>query len=162
MLKKGADKDEPWDHALGLSRGGRGTKIHLATDRRGWALGFVLTGGQYAEAPLFLSLINRTRQARPRRGLPDRLAGDRAYTSGRIRAWLRHRRIMALIPPRANGERAPWTTAHQRHYRGRNVVERCVGRLKEFRRLATRYEKLAVNFAAMVTLGLIRIYLRGL
>jgi transposase len=160
--KKGVDTDEPRDHALGLSRGGRGTKVHLATDRHGWALGFVLTGGQAGEAPLFPALIERTRRTRPRKGLPSRLAGDKAYNSGRIRDWLARRRILALIPPRAKKDRLPWTAHQKRYYRDRNVVERCVGKLKEFRRLATRYEKLAVNFAAMVTLGLIRIYLRGL
>jgi len=47
-----------------------------------------------------------------------------------------------------------------RAYRGRNAIERCVGRLKECRRVCTRYEKLAVNFAAMITLAMISIYLR--
>jgi transposase len=160
--KKGADKDEPADHALGLSRGGRGTKVHLATDRRGWALDFVLTGGQAAEAPLFMPLIERVRRVRPRKGLPKRIAGDKAYTAKKIRSWIKARRIMTLIPPRFEQDIQPWTAIQRRYYRGRNVVERCVGKLKEFRRLATRYEKLAVNFAAMVTLGIIRIYLRGL
>jgi transposase len=137
--------------------------VHLATDRRGWALGFVLTGGQAAEAPLFLPVIERTRRVRPKKGLPLRLAGDKAYTAGKIRRWLRRRSIMALIPTRGRKDPVlPWTRLHRHYYRGRNVVERCVGKLKEFRRLATRYEKLAVNFAAMLTLGLIRIYLRGL
>jgi transposase len=160
--KKGANKDEPADHALGLSRGGRGTKIHLATDRGGWALGFVLTGGQAAQAPLFMPLIEHVRRARPRKGLPRRIAGDKAYTAKKIRSWMKMRGIMPLIPPRFKQDIQPWTALQKRHYRGRNVVERCVGKLKEFRRLATRYEKLAVNFAAMVTLGIIRIYLRGL
>jgi transposase len=122
-----------------------------------------LTAGQAAEAPRFPSLIERARSARPRRGLPARLAGDKAYTSGKIRAWLARRRIVALIPTRSQRDPwRPWTGFHRRYYRGRNVVERCVARLKEFRRLATRYEKLALNFAAMVTLAIIRLYLRAL
>lgn len=154
--------DEPTQHALGISRGGWGTKVHLATERHGWVLGFVLTGGNAAEAPLFEAVMARARAARPRKCLPERLAGDKAYTSGKIRSWLTVRGIMTLIPPRANREQVPWTGLQRRLYRGRNVVERSVGRLKECRRLATRYEKLALNFQAMVTLGIIVMYLRGL
>jgi transposase len=155
--------DEPRDHALGLSRGGRGTKVHLATEKRGLPLGFVLTAGEAHEAPVFPSLMATAREARPRLGLPDRLAGDKAYSSQHIRGWLQQRRIRALIPPKSNQETPiPWTAADKNGYRGRNVVERCVGRLKEFRRLATRYEKLALNFGAMVTLAMIVIYLKAL
>ena len=68
------------------------------------------------------------------------------------------RRIGPVIPPLRH-ERCP-RQCDRRAYRGRNVVERCVGRLKEFRRVATRYEKLAVNFGAMVTLAMIVLYLR--
>jgi len=68
-----------------------------------------------------------------------------------------------LIPPKSNASTPlPWTSADKKGYRGRNVVERCVGRLKEFRRIATRYEKLALNFAGMVTLAMIVIYLKAL
>jgi transposase len=155
--------DEPQNHALGLSRGGRGTKVHLATERRGLPLAFVLTAGEAHEAPVFLSLIARAREARPRLGLPDRLAGDKAYASEPIRTWLHRRHIRALIPPKSNQDMpVRWTSCERGGYRGRNVVERCVGRLKEFRRLATRYEKLALNFGAMVTLAMIVIYLKAL
>jgi transposase len=155
--------DEPQNHALGLSRGGRGTKVYLATERRGLPLAFVLTAGEAHEAPVFLSLMARAREARPRLGLPDRLASDKAYASEHIRRWLQQRHIRALIPPKSN-QHMPvrWTARERGGYRGRNVVERCVGRLKEFRRLATRYEKLALNFGAMVTLAMIVIYLKAL
>jgi transposase len=155
--------DEPEDHALGLSRGGRGTKVHLATEKHGLPLGFVLTAGQAHEAPAFPRLMEAAREARPRLGLPDRLAGDKAYSSQDIRHWLELRRIHALIPPRSNEQATvSWTRTDKKGYRGRNVVERCVGRLKEFRRLATRYEKLALNFAGMVTLAMIVVYLKAL
>jgi transposase len=126
-------------------------------------LGFILTPGQAQEAPVFPNLMAVARAARPRRGLPDRLAGDKAYASQHIRRWLEQRRIEALIPPKSNHRvPVPWTAADKKGYRGRNVVERCVGRLKEFRRLATRYEKLALNYGAMVTLAMIVIYLKAL
>ena len=154
---------EPSDHALGLSRGGIGTKLHLAVEKRGLPLGFVLTTGNAHEAPMFEPLMARARMARPRLGLPDSLAADKAYVASEIDAWLRRRGVQALIPPRSNQQNAAaWTAGKKKGYRGRNVVERCVGRLKEFRRLVTRYEKLALNFAGMVTLGMIVLYLRAL
>ncbi len=112
---------------------------------------------------MFEPLMAKARMARPKLGLPEQLAADRAYVSGEISTWLRRRGIEALIPPKSN-QQVPgvWTAKRKKAYRGRNVVERCVGRLKEFRRLATRYEKLALNFGGMVTLGMIVLYLRAL
>ena len=101
--KKGADMDEPWDHALGLSRGGIGTKVHLAVEKNGLPLGFVLTRGNAHEAPAFAPLMARARAARPRLGLPERLAADEEYVSGDIGRWLEKRRIQALIPPKRAG-----------------------------------------------------------
>jgi transposase len=112
---------------------------------------------------MFEPLMAKARMARPRLGLPESLAADRAYVSGDIAAWLRRRHVQSLIPPKSNQQApVPWTRKQQKGYRGRNVVERCVGRLKEFRRLCTRYEKLALNFGGMVTLGMIVIYLKAL
>jgi transposase len=148
---------------LGLSRGGIGTKLHLAVEKRGLPLGFVLTKGNTHEAPMFEPLMAQARMARPALGLPASLAADKAYVSGEIDLWMRRRHMENLIPPKSNRRAsAPWTARHKKGYRGRNVVERCVGRLKEFRRLCTRYEKLALNFGAMVTLGMIVIYLKAL
>lgn len=87
---------------------------------------------------------------------PARLAGDKAYSSRRIRGWLRRRHIRPVIPGRADERSRPFDKAS---YRQRNVVERCVGWLKGFRRLGTRFEKLATNFTAMLHLGMIRVML---
>ena len=152
--------DEPRDHALGLSRGGIGTKVHLVVEKRGLPLDFLLTKGNAHESPVFENLMAAARTVRPRLGLPDQLAADKAYVSAR--PWLQRRGIRALIPPKSNEQEQSWSASDKREYRGRNVVERCVGRLKEFRRLATRYEKLALNFGAMVTLAMIVIYLKAL
>ena len=89
---------------------------------------------------------------------PNRLAGDKGYSFPKIRRWLRRHRIQPVIPtrdaPREHEERRD-PTFDKSSYRRRNVIERCVGWLKECRRIATRFEKLAVNFLAMVKLAMI-------
>ena len=93
---------------------------------------------------------------------PRRLAGDKAYRGRRVRDWLRAHGIGRVIPSAAN-ERA-------RHdgrvkfdkiaYRRRSIIENCIGWLKECRRVTTRFEKLAVNYAGMLELAMIERYLR--
>lgn len=104
----------------------------------------------------------RRRRGRPRLR-PQRIGADKAYHAQRIRHWLRRHRIGAVIPPR--GERSK----HRRgrplgydrcRYRGRNVIERSIGFLKECRSLATRFEKLAVHYLGLVHLAIIERYLR--
>lgn len=93
-----------------------------------------------------------------RRTRPGRLAGDKGFSYPRVRRWLRRRGIAPVIPTRS--DQRPDPRFDRDAYRGRNVIERCVGWLKENRRLATRYEKLAGRFLAMVKLAIIRRYLR--
>jgi transposase len=112
-------------------------------------------------------VLEAVRLRRPGRGRPirrpKRLAGDKGYSHGRIRAYLRRRGITAVIPRRKDQRPDDKRVRFDREaYRRRNVVERCVGWLKENRRLATRFEKLAVNFLAMVKLAMIRRCLRKL
>ncbi len=85
------------------------------------------------------------------------MAGDKAYGVEHAREWLKRRRIEDVIPTKSNQKRRPGFDEEK--YRRRNVVERCVGWIKEFRRIATRYEKLAVNYLAMLKLGMMRQYL---
>lgn len=92
---------------------------------------------------------------------PQRLAGDRGYSYDRIRAWLRRHRIDAVIPRRSN-QRPGRKPLDAPAYRRRNVVERCVGWLKECRRVATRYEKRAATYLAMLKLAIIGRYFRRL
>lgn len=94
---------------------------------------------------------------RPRRR-PDALAGDKAYGCNWIREWLKRHRIKDVIPTMSNQKRRPGFDRDV--YRRRNVVERCVGWLKECRRILTRFEKLAVNFLAMLKLAMIKRCLR--
>ena len=92
-------------------------------------------------------------QARgPARRRPRRAAGDKAYSNRRIRAWLRRRGIGIVIPTKKDQRRRRFDKAR---YKGRNVVERLIAWLKERRRLATRFEKLAVNFLAMLKVGMV-------
>lgn len=88
------------------------------------------------------------------------MAGDMAYSCGRIRDWLKEHRIKDVIPTKKNEKRNP--DFDKEMYRRRNVVERCIGWLKDCRRIATRYEKLAVSYLAMLKLAMIRRYFRVL
>jgi transposase len=163
----GFDVDEPHDHALGRSRGGFGTKLHLLCDGNGLPLGALLTPGQAHESTQFEPMMDTVAIARRTTGRvrrrPRRLAADRAYHAQRIRHWLRLHGIKAVIPPRKSRgkpHRGRPITYDQQFYRARNVIERCVGWLKECRSVATRYEKLAVNYLQMVKLAIIERYLR--
>lgn len=147
-----------------MSRGGFGSKFHLLVDRRGTPLGFTLTAGQVHESTQFESVMRSAGLAgRPSRRRPDRVVGDRGYSNVRIRRWLRRRRMRAVIPCRSNEDTGrldlPGRFARAA-YRRRNVVERCVGWLKAARRIATRYEKLAITFLAMLKLAILGRYFR--
>ncbi len=114
-------------------------------------LGALVTAGQAHESKSFESLMDTVRIRRRRR--PSAVAGDKAYSVPRIRGWLSKRGIEAVIPSRSN---QPPVRISKRKYRGRNVVERCIGWLKWCRRIATRYEKLAESYLAMVKLAMIQ------
>ena len=84
---------------------------------------------------------------------PKRLAGDKGYSSGKVRRSLRRQGIGSTFPKKR--DERPQRTFDRTLYRERNHVERCINRLKPFRRVATRYEKLAINYLAMVTIAAI-------
>jgi transposase len=154
---------EPADHALGRSRGGFGSKFHMATDGSGLPLAIEVSAGQCHESKWFEPVMNAVRipqpSGRPRRR-PGALAGDKGYSCRWIRDWLRQHRIRAVIPRKSNEIRDGRQAFNKDDYRRRNVVECCIGWLKECRRIATRFEKLAVNFLAMLKLAIIEQYLR--
>ena len=165
--RKKRDPEEPEDHALGRSRGGLGTKIHLLCDGNGVPLHFEVTAGQVHESKAFEDVMEAVEipqpKGRPRRR-PDKLAGDKAYRMPRILDWLRNHKIEPVIPRKANEKVKPGRpeTFDEEAYKGRNVIERCVGWLKECRRIGTRFEKLAVHFHGMLQLAMIRRYLKML
>jgi transposase len=121
---------------------------------------FALTPGERHEPTAFTALMERggvkRRRGRPR-VRPARVAGDKAYSSRKVRRYRRRRGIGAVIP-RKRDERQVGRL-DRAAYRERNRVERLINRLKEYRRIATRYEKRAANDAAMLTLGCILVWL---
>lgn len=112
---------------------------------------FVLTPGQDHEAPIFEKLLNSGALNRPGCGRPKcrpkRMAGDKGYSSRTIRALLRRRGIRITIPHKSNERTA--SGFDRSVYRQRNRIERLINRLKQYRRIATRYEKHAENYRAM-------------
>ncbi|WP_436840477.1 IS5 family transposase [Streptomyces flavofungini] len=158
--KKGLPADEPPDHAFGRSRGGLTTKIHLAPDGRCRPLVFVLTAGQAGDAPAFPEAMARLRVPRLRgrpRTRPDVVLTDKAYSSRAIREHLRRRGIRAVIPFPADQQAHRWRTGsrggrpprfNRETHKRRNTVERCINRLKQWRGIATRYEKNATIYLA--------------
>jgi transposase len=120
-----------------------------------------LTGGHRHESIMLEKLMEQGAVKRVGRGRPKvrpkRLLGDKAYSSRKIRSYLKRRGIGYTIPRRCDETRTgPFNRAV---YKERNCVERLINRLKQFRRVATRYEKRAVNFLAMVTIAAIRLWL---
>ncbi len=94
---------------------------------------------------------------------PGRIAGDKGYSYPRIRAWIRRHGIQAVIPQRKDQRayhRGRPLEFDAKTYKRRNTIECCIGWLKECRAIATRFEKLAVNYLAMVKLAMIQRYLR--
>lgn len=151
--------------ALGRSRGGLSTKIHLAVDGRGRPLSILLTPGQAGDNPQLFALldaieVNQPGPGRPRKR-PDMLIADKAYAHDSTRIELRRRRIRHTIPERSD-QAARRTTKGSRGgrpprfdsqtYKRRNVVERCFNRLKQWRDLATRYAKRASLYQASLVL----------
>ena len=142
----------------------------MVTDGAGTPLAIEVTAGQVHESTRAESVIGqavatwigRRRKRKRRRCKPRKLAGDKGYSVQRLRDWLREQRIQPVIPHKDN-EKArhdPRLPFDKEAYRGRAVVEQCVGWLKEYRRIGTRFEKLAVNYHGMLQLAMIRRYLR--
>ena len=117
----------------------------------------VLTAGERHDQPVVSALMERGAVKRRERGRPrvrpDRVAGDKGYSSPAVRRYLKERRIGAVIPTKAN--EAPDPAFDRATYRERNVVERLINRPKQWRRVATRYEKRAANDRAMLTIAAI-------
>jgi transposase len=122
---------------------------------------FTLTAGERHEQPVLPTLMERGAVKRPGRGRPrvrpDRVAGDKGYSSSAVRQYLKKRRIGAVIPIKSN--EAPDPGFDRAAYRERNVVERLINRLKQWRRIATRYEKRAGNYHAMLTVACLLLWL---
>ena len=137
---------------MGRSRGGLTTKIHAVVDRQGLPLRLGLTAGQAHDAPAALELLNRLQ---PR----TIVLGDKAYDGNAIRDLIESQGAVPNIPAKSNRKWRPCFS--KTLYRERNQVERFFSKLKHFRRIAIRYDKLADNFLALVKLALMRLWLRA-
>jgi transposase len=142
--------------ALGRGRGGFSTKLHVRAEGGGRPMALVVTSGQRHEATQVPALMERGAVRRPGRGRPRvrprRVAGDKSYTGRPVRGYLRRRGIGAVIP-RMRSEPRRGVRFDRVAFRERNRVERLINRLKRYRRVATRYEKRAANYLAMVTIA---------
>ncbi|MFF5211066.1 IS5 family transposase [Streptosporangium sp. NPDC000396] len=171
--KKGAPSGEPDDHALGRSRGGLTTKVHLAADGKCRPLSVLIAAGHRHDSLFFEAVmagirVPRTGSGRPRTR-PELVTADRAYSSRAIRAHLRRRSITAVIPEPSDqianrkrrgsrGGRPP--NFNREAYRYRNTVERCINRLKQWRGIAMRTDKLAVHYLAALHVAAIFLWAR--
>jgi transposase len=137
-------------NCTGRSRGGLTTKIHAVVDARGLPIHLGLSAGQDHDSRLALELLAELAQG-------GMLVADRAYDFDALREFVRQRGAWANIPPKRNRKDPICFSPYL--YRGRNRVERFFNRIKHCRRIATRYDKLAANFLAFLTLAAIRLWL---
>ncbi len=136
---------------IGRSRGGLTTKLHAVVDANGLPVRLGLTCGQAHDNRLCAALLQRLPQN-------ARLLADRGYDADWIRAFVAEGGAWANIPPKSN-RKAPICFSPYL-YRDRNLVERIFNKIKQCRRVATRYDKLAANYLAFVKLACIRLWLR--
>jgi transposase len=136
---------------MGRSRGGLTTKIHALVDASGLPVRIALTAGEVHDNRLVPDLIE---------GLQPKtlLLADRGYDADWIRDLIWQRGGWANIPPKRN--RKDPVNFSPYLYKDRNLVERFFNKIKHFRRIATRYDKLAANFLAMLKLACFRLWMR--
>jgi transposase len=130
--------------AIGRSRGGWTTKIHALTDVLGRPYALMLTAGNVSDVKAAPALLERA-------GPMRYLLGDKGYDANRLRKALRENGTSPVIPGRRNRKRA--IRYDQERYRERHLIENAFCRIKDFRRVATRYDKLAANFLSAVALA---------
>lgn len=135
--------------AIGRSRGGRTTKIHALTDKDCRPIAFLLTGGQVADCVAADTLLDQVTAA-------DLVHGDKGYDTNAVRRKIEAKGAAPNIPPKVN---RIWKNCFSPFlYRNRNAIERMFNRLKDFRRIATRYDRLATNFHAAVCIAAVICY----
>ena len=144
MRKRGASSE-----ALGRSKGGLTTKIHLCTDQKGRPLRITLTGGNRNDCTQALPLIEGFN--------PSHVLADKGYDTRTIVDTIITMKAEPVIPPRKYRlEQRPYD---KELYKRRNIIERTIGKLKHWRRLATRYDRKALYFKAFIQLAAITLWI---
>ncbi|WP_411075807.1 IS5 family transposase [Streptomyces sp. cmx-4-7] len=158
---------------LGRSRGWFSSKLHLSADGHCRPLPLIVTPGQRADCTRFIAVPEKTRvpgpgPGRPRKK-PDSLAADRAYSNGSVRQYLRRRGVRHTIPEKSDGRAARRRKGarggrppgfDEDRYKKRNTVERAINRTKQFRAVATRYDKRGYVFLGTATAAAVAIWVR--
>lgn len=136
--------------AMGKSRGGLGTKIHAAVDALGNPVRLLLTAGQTSEHTQAEALIDGFHA--------EFVIADKGYDSDAFVETIMGNGGIPVIPPRSN--RKTPRDYDKDIYKERNLVERLFQKLRQFRRVATRYERLAINYMTMLSLACILVWIK--
>ena len=139
-------------NALGRSRGGFSTKINARTNAEGLPIGIVITPGQAHDVTAFPALMHEIDHD------PEQMLGDNGYDSAAVRQEIEKRGGETVIPTTAS--RKIQQVVDKAIYALRNRIERFFNRLKNSRRVATRYDKLVESFVAFVLLASIRSWIK--
>lgn len=138
------------EQSLGRSRGGHSTKIHLATDALGNAIRFIVTGGERNDITQAEALIENL--------FPEYVLADKGYDADKFVLLLKKRNAKVIIPSRLN--RRIQRVIDLDLYKERHLIECCIGKLKHFRRVFSRFDKLAKNYLSFVQFASTIIWLR--
>jgi transposase len=145
-------KTSSWseDQALGRSKGGFSTKIHVMVDALGNPLDFILTGGQAADVTQAYILIKGVRATYA--------LMDKAYDADKLIEQLKQQDIIPVIPPKSNRKEPREYDKHI--YKERSLIECFIGKMKQFRRVFSRFEKWAKNYMHFIRFASVLIWLR--
>ena len=139
---------------MGRSRGGLSTKIMAVVADEGTAVAVDVVPGQAGDAPLLVPMLDRALDRVP----VEEIVGDKAFDEDQLRIDCLDREVNPNIPLKANRDPDRWHFDPD-SYKERNRVERLFGKAKQFRRVATRYEKLKATYLGLLhlTLGFLRL-----
>ena len=141
--------------AVGRSKGGFGTKMHVLVDSLGRLLGLLFSPGQGSDHAYAPELAKRAIAVRS-----QAVMGDKGYDSNKLRDQMHDAGIEVLIPFRKCRKVCP--EIDRERYKQRNIIERFIGKIKENRRVATRYDKKVAHFAGFVILAAVKSWLKNI
>lgn len=142
-----------FERSIGQSRGGRTTKIHLATNANGLPIDFKITGGEVHDSQVAKQLIDSLEAA-------DCLIADKGYDAENIRIFVKNKNMIPIITMKSNSNRLN-KEFDKYLYQLRHLVENAFARLKHFRAIATRFDKLARNYQSMAYIACMFIWCKA-